>query len=651
MLWVRDIPGIDGPVVHVIGHSRVEVRNSEFSKNGYTPLGVFDQAHLLLVASTIANNSDNRNGGGLYISGDANVTITGQSKLHGNNAAGKGGGVFVKGHAIVSVDGNNSVMGNTADSGGGLAVLDLACVVLKGGSSVVGNIAVINGGGLAVGDRANVLRLRLVTETYNNGSNVILTGGSIVMGNSADKEGGGLAVYDGGNVTLTNASSVQGNTAGTEGGGLYLHFATAILSGGSRVENNIANMTGGGLSLYGSNMTLTGGSRVHGNRALNGTGGGLRVLYNGRVTISNHSSVSNNSCLGGAGGGISVELQYITLAKFDGRGRAVAAGETITGLFTSVVSIDDSMVANNTSIGSAGGGLAVGINGTVELVNNTALVHNRALDSSGGGVVLIGNGKLHADDSVIVANNSVNKGYVGSTIATFDNSVLDLPHGGRLTKCSVGMYLGWSTCKAGETQLNDMCVCCPQHTFSFTNASCEACPLNGNCSGGSLVQPLPGYWSSAPTSVQMHRCPLSTTACNYTSPVHQCNEGYMGPLCGACMHHGNSHKFPWYGMLSPFRCGECFPPKVQLGLYLLISSACVVFATVTVYTTWRDNLKADRVVLATDNIKVLVLFLQYTVLIGSVSVNWPLLTDWQSAALVPGCEHRVCCGIRSGAVS
>jgi hypothetical protein len=43
-----------------------------------------------------------------------------------------------------------------------------------------------------------------------------------------------------------------------------------------------------------------------------------------------------------------------------------------------------------------------------------------------------------------------------------------------------------------------------------------------------------------------------------------------------------------------------------------------------VHTTWKDNLKADKVVLATDYIKVLVLFLQYTVLIGGVLVAWPL---------------------------
>jgi hypothetical protein len=43
-----------------------------------------------------------------------------------------------------------------------------------------------------------------------------------------------------------------------------------------------------------------------------------------------------------------------------------------------------------------------------------------------------------------------------------------------------------------------------------------------------------------------------------------------------------------------------------------------------VHATWKDNLTGNRALLATDWIKVLVQFLQYTVIIGSVSVSWPL---------------------------
>jgi len=345
------------------------------------------------------------------------------------------------------------------------------------------------------------------------------------------------------------------------------------------------------------------------------------------VTISGGSSVYSNSCSGDGGrggGGISVAVLYnMTL---DASGRAVSVPRWAFLSMHCHVSINNSTVTNNTSVRSPGGGLAVGGNGTLELVNGSVLSYNRAGNSSGGGAMLYGNGSLRADDSVSFVGNAVSKGYVGSTIATFDNSTLHLPSRGALTKCSVGVYLGQSTCQAGEVRQHDMCVCCQQHTFSFANGSCQPCPRNGNCTGGSLVQPLPGYWSSAPTSVQMHRCPLFTTACNFrvvNGSVHECNTGYTGPLCGACQLGSVEH--PEYGLLSQFKCGKCLQPKVQLGLYLLLSCVSVVFVTCTVHATWQENLSGDKVVLVTDLIKVLVQYLQYAAIIGSVSVPWPLL--------------------------
>jgi hypothetical protein len=229
----------------------------------------------------------------------------------------------------------------------------------------------------------------------------------------------------------------------------------------------------------------------------------------------------------------------------------------------SLVTISNSSVTNNTSIKTAGGGLAVWRNGTAELLNGTVLSYNTVVNGSGDGVLLLDYATLHVDGSVKIDNNIVSKGFVGSTVAAFGSSKLILPVHGHFTKCRTGVYLGQDTCQTGEVMQHDVCLCCPQHTFSFTNASCEPCPPNGNCTGGSIVQPLPGYWSSAPTSVQMHRCPLSTIACNFISPDHQCNEGYTGPLCGAC-------QLPHHGMLGPFECGKCMNPNLQLGLYLII---------------------------------------------------------------------------------
>jgi hypothetical protein len=76
------------------------------------------------------------------------------------------------------------------------------------------------------------------------------------------------------------------------------------------------------------------------------------------------------------------------------------------------------------------------------------------------------------------------------------------------------------------------------------------------------------------------------------------------------------------------------PPK---HLYLSMSGGSVFVVTYTVHATWRDNLTGDKVVLATDMIKVLVQFLQYTAIIGSVSVPWPLfnLKRWFQAVNIP----------------
>lgn len=208
----------------------------------------------------------------------------------------------------------------------------------------------------------------------------------------------------------------------------------------------------------------------------------------------------------------------------------------------------------------------------------------------------------------------------------FGNANLSLPTHGNLTKCSNGVYLGRTPCKDGEFLQYDACTCCPPHTFGCGNNSCTRCPNNAVCPGASIVEPLPGFWSSDPTSVQMHRCPLFKTSCDFVNQTHRCKLGYQGPLCGAC-------KLPEYGILSPMRCGRCMRPAAQLGVYLLLSFVTVCFVAYTVHATWQDNQKAVSTSLTTDIIKVVVQYLQYVVIIGSVSVSWPLfdVQQWLQA--------------------
>jgi hypothetical protein len=546
-------------------------------------------------------------GGGLAVDGNATLTLIGGSSVH-HNSADSCGGQAVSGNATVRLAGKSSLQHNTANSGGGMCVDGKATVVLDGGSSVYNNIAVDgSGGGL----------------TASGNVTVIISGGSSVVSNTAYRAfGGGIFVGSDASVMITGKSSVHSNAAWS-GGGLY-------------AWRNVS-------------VNITDASSLHNNIALNGSGGGLSVLSGGVVVISSQSTISNNICFDGVGGGIAVDDSRY--AKFDDRGRS--ALDLTPSNAPSHVTISNSTVFNNTSIRSAGGGIALGGRGTVVLANGTFVLQNSAVNSSSGGAVVLGMGTLRVDDSVWFVGNSISKGYVGSNIAAFDNSTLHLPSRGHMTRCSVGVYLGQSICQAGEVMQHDICVCCPQHTYSFTNIACEPCPDHGKCFGGSLVEPLPGFWSSASTSVQMHRCPLFDTACNYTGPGSKCNVGYTGPLCGEC-------QLPAYGMLSPFMCGKCMPAKLQLVLYLLCSFAGVVFIAYTVHATWRDNLTGTKAVLSTDLIKVLVQFVQYTVIIGTVSVPWPLFSVqrgfkqlglcllWHQAR---PCRLTVCCTTRTAPAS
>jgi hypothetical protein len=284
--WVRGLP-LDSTVC-VVGDSMIEVHNSVFSDNDATALAIFDNARVLVNASTISRNSLV---GGVVVGDDANVTITGSSTVHGNVASENGGGLCARGRAVLMVAGNSSVSGNSANQfGGGVAAFDNVSITITGGSSVQGNTVHDTGGGLAV---------------WGNGVSCTLMGGSRVYGNTAAMYGGGLVVLNNAAVILTGGSSVHENLAGVSGGGIMAFHSTVAITGGSSVRGNTARVSGGGLGMYGS-----------------------------RVTISNHSTVSNNTCVRGVGGGIAVEIvapresaggMSEMSIQFDTRGRTVGS--------------------------------------------------------------------------------------------------------------------------------------------------------------------------------------------------------------------------------------------------------------------------------------------------------------------------------------
>jgi len=184
-----------------------------------------------------------------------------------------------------------------------------------------------------------------------------------------------------------------------------------------------------------------------------------------------------------------------------------------------------------------------------------------------------------------------------------------------VTRCNGSVIqLGHSSCDAGEyrTQVlsGSVCKCCLPYTYGF-NATCEQCPPHAICPGGDVVWPVAGYWHSAAKSVQMHKCPLANRSCG---ELGVCREGYTGNLCGACR--------DGFGSTLPFRCSRCASHRQQVTVYLLMFFASVTLISITVHSTWQDNLASDSNLRPSDLIKVLVQFLQYLVIFGSISIEF-----------------------------
>lgn len=276
---------------------------------------------------------------------------------------------------------------------------------------------------------------------------------------------------------LTGGSSVHSNKAlNGSGGGLTAGFnASVMITYGSRVSNNTAMYSGGGIVVVGrAYLVIANSSYVRGNRAVNGSGGGLLISQSAVASFSGGCRIVGNKCEKGVGGGIAVGALEREIPFGDkglrrggeGSDSAVAAKWSNASAMISGCSI-----GNNTSYLSAGGGVAVAENGSVVLTSNTQVVGNRAVNGSGGGAVVIDRGTLQVGTAVSFTDNTVNRGYVGSTIAAFDSCKLRLPPRGSFTKCSTGVYLGRTPCEKGETLLFDVCTCCPRHTYSFDNTS------------------------------------------------------------------------------------------------------------------------------------------------------------------------------------
>ncbi len=381
------------------------------------------------------------NGGGMHVTGNANIIITGGSYTE-NIAAREGGGLWNQAGSTMFVFGtsitDNVATGAAADDGGG-GIFNNGGDLFVSGSTISGNTATgTSGSGGGIFSTAGVVQVTSSTLTAN----------------VANRAGGGVEVIAG-NFTLRNSSlggenAEAGNVAGPDGsatpgngGGLHVTGAANVFVSNTMVGSNVAASEGGGLwNQAGAFMRTDSGTTIvdniaHGAEA--DTGGGGIFNNGGRLSVID-TTISGNIADGasGSGGGIlSTDGNVFVASSVLEANVANRAGGGIELIDGRLDFNDSTLGGDDTAQGNIAGpeGSAAPGNGGGFHVSGTASsayfrrshVANNIAASEGGGLWNQSGSLLRVDNGTVVTANTAQ----GDSADTGGGGLFN--NGGRLT--------------------------------------------------------------------------------------------------------------------------------------------------------------------------------------------------------------------------
>jgi len=386
--------------------------------------------------------NDERRGGGLYLDGNAMLTIS-DSVVRNNQAAGPGGGIASYGTiAATNLDVKDNLVISDRRQGGGIWNAGAGLIDWTGGE-ISGNTTTEAGGGLHNRDSGEV-RLtgvtitgnftKHLTQTNSPGAGIHQDGtGTLLVLQDADitnnvAQGQGAGIYNSnGRITATetvisNNVAAEDNEGGIQldnrhGGGIYNANFGFIEGTNLTIDNNVARRGGGFDNRNSGKIVLHGGS-ISGNiirdNQTNDQGGGFYndnegvVILNGVSVTGNQSSDQGGGFFNNSSGRVEITNSHI-----DGNTAATLGGGFSNNSTNCLVIITDSTVNNNTAISNVGGGIRNNA-GTV-LATRVDISGNRTLGSGdvnrdGGGVFNGGGGKMTLDRVTLTNNQSYGRG-------------------------------------------------------------------------------------------------------------------------------------------------------------------------------------------------------------------------------------------------
>lgn len=250
--------------------SRVIIDRGEIESNTVTGQtgggGIYNSGEMMLNEVLITKNEAGR-GAGIYVTGEANINITG-TEIKENISARDGGGIHINGQQGANVDVKNTLL--------------------------EGNIAQVDGGGVFNTNSAHDATLHLED--------------TIIKENKSTRFGGGLSSR-GGKQTLNRVEIID-NESSDSGGGIYSEYRITNIAGvptvfysiihlsNSEVIGNKSNDGGGIYSSRIGEQTIT-NVLISGNAATR-NGGGMFHAYGSSPTLTN-VTIAGNSATGDGG--------------------------------------------------------------------------------------------------------------------------------------------------------------------------------------------------------------------------------------------------------------------------------------------------------------------------------------------------------------
>lgn len=303
--------------------------------------------------SDLTSNS----GGAIFVDSFASLSVT-NSSIAFSNASSLGGGIFISGNANVVL--NDLLMFfNEASAGGAISSF---------GSSLVIEDSVFNG--LNRAEEGGALYL---------GAGDVTIVDTEISSNSADFAGGGIYNLSSGAVTLEGVT-IQSNSALTDsGGGIYNSGDGAL--GGVAILNSslVANNAPFGGGVFNTGDLEIESSLLASNTATS-LGGGLHNGADGVATLTNVTVAANSATGQGggiynsiAGGSTSIDLINTTVTGNTGSsGGGVQNSATMTAV-------------NSIFSGNTGGDLSGGVTQTDNVIGGDPALIFAALAANGGG--------------------------------------------------------------------------------------------------------------------------------------------------------------------------------------------------------------------------------------------------------------------------